>query len=200
MKACGYKNADAPLSFVMREADFVGPPGWHQDHQVREHGAPFEGPQQGRLGMINGPREWHALWLSFRPPASSPAVPPPDAASSVTAQTPTHTTRFLSVIYPQCHSPFLPLESFKNLFRGGEAKLLWLVPSFPLRCQHEGLFTHDKCNSSQLDLSQMNSLHRHTKGSFTSVLKENLQRESDFCLIPHQTAGMSAANCTTSFH
>lgn len=71
--------------------------------------SPFEALKQCSLGMINGPAEWHAPQLSFRPPASSPAVPPPDTASSVT--TPLvrpHTTRFLGVTYPtfpRCHLP-----------------------------------------------------------------------------------------------
>lgn len=74
--------------------------------------SPFEALKQGRLGMINGPAEWHAPQLCFRPPASSPAALPPDTASSVTAPfVRPHTRHVLSVTYPtypQCHLPPSP--------------------------------------------------------------------------------------------
>lgn len=195
MKVCGCKSADAPLSFVPRELTLCGLQGGIGTTKCANTEPPLRGRSRAGWEWLMG-QESDTLRGSASDPRPAPLLRRHRTQPAQWQRRRPHTTRFLSVIYPQCHGPFLPPEGFKNLCRGGEAKLLWLVPSFPLRCRHEGLFTH----GSQLDPSQMNSLHRHTKGSFASALKGNLQRRSDFCLIPHQTAGMSAANCTTSFH
>lgn len=114
--------------------------------------SPFEALKQGRLGMINGPAEWHAPRLSFRPAASSPAALPPDTASSVTAPF-VHTTRF-----PQCHLPNLPpvplpplpLKSIKELCSGGISSFGWYHP--PCCAVDTGVFLlEDKGNDWQLD-------------------------------------------------
>lgn len=112
--------------------------------------SPFEALKQGRLGMINGPVERHAPEHCSAPPASSPAVLPPDSRSqpSVRAVLCPHTTHFLSVIYPT-YPPVTPPppiptslapKSIKQLCSSSISSF-WLVPSSLLRCRHRGLFT-----------------------------------------------------------
>lgn len=152
---------------------WLGLPGWHRDHLVREHRAPFEALKQGRLGMINGPAEWHAPRLSLRPAASSPAALPPDTASSVTAPF-VHTTRF-----PQCHLPDLPPvpppplppKSIKELCSGGISSFGWYHP--PCCAVDTGVvLLEDKGNDWQLDQLSLNKVLILIRTTLTATLQE----------------------------
>lgn len=116
--------------------------------------SPFEALKKGRLGITNGPAEWHAPQLSLRPPASSPAALPPDTTSSVTAPfIRPHTTHFLSVTYPtytHTHTHSHHEKSIKQLCSGGISFFGWYHP--PCCAVNTGVFLlDDKDDNWQLD-------------------------------------------------
>lgn len=106
----------------------------------------FEPLRQGRLGMINGSGEWHAPQLSFRPPASSPAVLPPDTAGSVTTLfSRPHTqhassvslTRLTRSAAPRPPSP--PQPSVKSVSVEAKLSCFGRGHLFLLSCRHNHL-------------------------------------------------------------